>query len=333
MPQATRVALALGSGGARGYAHIGVIEVLEERGFEIVSIAGSSMGALVGGLHAAGRLGGYTDWVRGLTQRDVLRLLDPSLKAPGAIRAEKILSRVTDLLDGALIEDLPIAFTAVATDLLAGKEVWFQQGPVDVAIRASIALPSLITPVMLNGRLLADGGLMNPVPIAPTASANADLTVAVLLAGDTHAPPATSPERESAEARPPEEWMDRFRRTAAQVLDRDIVRRVTGLFGGRRAAGAGTADAAAEQAGEVVEEMFGELPSGLRMLDVMELSLDAMQSMVTRYRLAGYPADLLITVPKSAARILDFHKAGELIALGREVTVAALDEAEAAKNG
>ena len=327
MAEPTRVALALGSGGARGYAHIGVIEVLEERGYEIVSIAGTSMGALVGGLHAAGKLTAYADWVTGLTQRDVLRLLDPSLKSPGAIRADKILARVSELLGGALIEELPVPFTAVATDLLARKEVWFQRGPVDAAIRASIALPSIITPVMLNGRLLADGGLMNPIPIAPTTSAAADATVAVSLAGEPEAPTGRAPAKESAEPRPTEEWVERFRRTASSVLDRDLVRLVTSRFGSGRSTTPGNASE------EVAEELFGALPPGLRMLDVMELSLDAMQSVVTRYRLAGYPPDLLITVPKDACRTLDFHKAGELIALGRVLTAKALDERPLTRNG
>ena len=201
----TRVALALGSGGARGYAHIGVIQALEERGYEIVSVAGTSMGALVGGLQAAGQLEAYTAWVTGLTQRDVLRLLDLSIKAPGAIRADKILARVSELLGGAVIEELPIPFTAVATDLLARKEVWFQRGPVDAAIRASIALPSVITPVMLNGRLLVDGGLMNPIPIAPTAASGADAVVAVSLAGEVEDPSGRAPAQESSEPRPVEE--------------------------------------------------------------------------------------------------------------------------------
>lgn len=318
-----RVALALGSGGARGYAHIGVIEVLEERGYEVVSIAGTSMGALVGGLHAAGQLEAYTEWARSLTQRNVLRLLDPSIKAPGAIRADKILARVGELLGGARIEDLPVPFTAVATDLLARREVWFQQGPVDMAIRASIALPSIITPVMLNGRLLADGGLMNPIPIAPTTSAQADATIAVSLGGEPETQRGKAPARESSEPRPAEEWLDRFRRSAAQVLDRDLVRAVVSrLPGGREAA------PVAEAAEETVEEVFGALPPGLRMLDVMDLSIDAMQSLVTRYRLAGYPPDLLITIPKDAARTLDFHRADEMITLGRKATLQALDSFE-----
>ncbi|HEY5014352.1 MAG TPA: patatin-like phospholipase family protein, partial [Acidimicrobiia bacterium] len=133
MNDPTRVALALGSGGARGYAHIGVIQVLEERGIEVVNVAGSSMGALIGGLFAAGKLEGYTEWVRGLSQLDVLRLLDVSLSAPGVIRAEKIFARVRELVGGALIEDLPVPFTAVATDLTARKAVWFQRGPLEVA--------------------------------------------------------------------------------------------------------------------------------------------------------------------------------------------------------
>ena len=326
MPEPRHVALALGSGGARGYAHIGVIEVLEERGYEIVSVAGSSMGAAVGGLYAAGVLGEYTEWVRTLTQRDVLRLLDPRLKAPGAIRAEKIMARVSDLLGGARIEDLSVPYTAVATDLLARREVWFQRGPVDVAIRASIALPSFITPVMLNGRLLADGGLLNPVPVAPTSAARADLTVAVVLSGDATSEVAL-PQRVSAEEQPLEDWFDRFRRAAAGVLDRDVVRMVTRRFSGDRPAEPATA------ADRAVEEVFGELPAGLRMLDVMQLSLEAMQAIVGNYRLAGYPADVYVTVPKNSARVLDFHRADELIAQGRELAIAALDRYESRGNG
>lgn len=358
------MALALGSGGARGYAHIGVVQVLEERGYEIVSIAGTSMGALVGGLHAAGVLEAYAEWAEGLTQRDVLRLLDPSLKAPGAIRAEKVLARVGELLEGRRIEDLPVPFTAVATDLLARREVWFQRGPVDVAIRASIALPSFITPVMVNGRLLADGGLMNPIPLAPTTSAHADLTVAVSLAGEPGGPSERVLVQESAEPRPVEEWLDRFRRSAAQVMERDLVRRVAARFAAVRGTPAGdlTGDAAGVAAeAQLLEDVVGDLvegtvggtvggaveatgtgtgmgalhelealPSKLRTLDVMELSLDALQSVVTRYRLAGYPPDLLVTVPKTACRTLDFHKAAEMVALGRELAEEALDRHEAA---
>ncbi|MFI7584077.1 patatin-like phospholipase family protein [Kocuria sp. M1N1S27] len=346
MSARTRVALALGSGGARGYAHIGAIQVLEERGYEIVTVAGSSMGALVGGLHAAGQLEAYAQWVEGLNQRDVLRLLDPSPSAPGAIRAAKIMAKVRELLDGALIEDLPIPFTAVATDLLARKEVWFQEGPVDVAVRASIALPSIITPVMLNGRLLADGGIMNPVPIAATVATRADVTVAISLSGGLQSGEGRVPAHETAAVRPAEEWSERFRRGASQLLDRELTRNVRERVAETRARGvplrlprpvgaapadAGEAaleDAAGTGVEEVAEDVFSALPVGLRTLDVMQLSLEVLQSMVLRYRLAGYPPDLLVTVPKRAGRLLDFHRAGELVELGRRMTEEAIDRAD-----
>ncbi len=327
MQRPTRVALALGAGGARGYAHIGVIDVLEERGYEIVSIAGTSMGAVIGGLHAAGRLGAYADWVRSLNQRDVLRLLDPSLTAPGAIRADKIVAKVSDLLGGAVIEQLPIAYTAVATDLLAGKEVWFQQGPVDAAIRASIALPSFIAPVMLNGRLLVDGGLLNPIPVAATAASSADLTIAVSLSDAPFTSPGTAPVHATSEPLPREQWPDRLRRPAAQLLDHDLMRTLAGWLNNGRDTAQDDPDAASadEETDQLSEQVFGEPPPGMRTLDVMRLSLEALQSVVTRYRLAGNPPDLLITIPKTSCRTLDFHRAEEMIALGRERTTAALD--------
>ena len=160
------MALALGSGGARGYAHIGVINELRERGYEIVGISGSSMGALVGGLQAAGKLDEFADWAKTLTQRAVLRLLDPAITAAGVLRAEKILDAVRDILGEATIEELPIPYTAVTTDLIAGKSVWLQRGPVDAAIRASIAIPGVIAPAhprrtparrRRNPRSVADG--------------------------------------------------------------------------------------------------------------------------------------------------------------------------------
>src|ERR1700753_2811048 len=178
-----RVALALGSGGARGYAHIGVIHELQDRGYHIVGIAGSSMGALVGGLQAAERLDEFADWARSLTQRSILRLLDPSITAGRVLRAEKILDAVRDILGAVTVEELPIPYTSVCTDLLAGKSVWLQRGPVDEAIRASIAIPGVIAPHVIDGRLLADGGILDPLPRAPIAAVHAHLTIAVSPSG------------------------------------------------------------------------------------------------------------------------------------------------------
>ncbi|WP_225752672.1 patatin-like phospholipase family protein [Actinotalea sp. Marseille-Q4924] len=330
MDSPLRVALALGSGGARGYAHIGAIEVIRERGYEVVDIAGASMGALVGGVHAAGALEPYTEWARSLTQREVLRLLDPSLGAPGMIRAEKILAKVSELLDGASIEDLPISFTAVATDLLARKEVWFQRGPVDAAIRASIALPTVITPVMINGRLLADGALMNPIPLSATAASQADVTIAVSVSGELPVHNGKVPTQESAAEQPVAEWSDRLRRTASRLVDTDLRRAVVRFLGTARArAVSARAGSAADAAAELADRMFEQLPPGLRTLDVVELSLDAMQSVVASYRLAGYPPDVLVTIPKNSCSTLEFHRAAEMIELGRAATGDALDRAVA----
>ena len=335
MERQPTVALALGSGGARGYAHIGVIQVLEERGARIVSIAGSSMGALVGGLQAAGRLGEYTDWVLGMSQFDVLRMLDLSISAPGVIHAEKVFSRVRELLGGVCIEDLPVAYTAVATDLFARREVWFQQGPIDTAIRASIAIPGVFTPVIHNGRMLVDGGVMHPVPIAPTASVQVDATIAVSLGGERRTAGEAAPERTTAQDAPPEEWAERFRRGASALLDRDLVRGWLQRFG---AGGADTdADAASDGGtgpGPVIDpsafaDAAGDdaLPANLGRFDVMTQSLEAMQSVLTRYALAAHPPDVMITVSKDVCRTVDFHRAAEMIELGRTLAVEALDAA------
>lgn len=314
-----RVALALGSGGARGYAHIGVIQELKARGHQIIGIAGTSMGALVGGLEAAGALDEYTEWVRGLTHRDVFRLLDPAFGEPGIIRAQRVLQRVSELLEGARIESLPIPYTAVATDLTNQREVWFQHGPLETAIRASIAIPSGITPVMLGGRLLADGALLNPVPMDPLAGITADFTLAVSLSGRRSSVASGQPARESSQEIAGPEWLETIKRGAADVLDSDLVRSITAWWATR------TGEARAlPHAGDPI---FEPLPSELRTSDVVALSMDAASSLITRFRMAANPPDVLVTVPIDAAAVFDFHRAEELIELGRALTVAALDDA------
>ncbi len=310
-----RVALVLGSGGARGYAHIGVTQVLAERGYEVAAVAGSSIGAVVGGLLAAGKLAEYTDWVVSLSQRDVLRLLDPVITGPGAIRMERILTRMSEILDGALIEDLPIPFTAVATDIGARREVWFSSGPLDVAIRASVAIPGLITPIMVNGRLLVDGGVLNPVPVEPVIGADADFTLAVSLAGAKTMDVSVTPTRESSAPRPANEWLDRFVKGAAGVWENDFVASILARIGARPDAEAGTPPA------------FDPPPPGLSITDVTAMSLDTMGALISRFRLAVLPPDVLVTIPGDAARMLDFHRANELIGLGRALTEEALDRA------
>lgn len=306
MSTSPRVALALGSGGARGYAHIGVVQELADRGFDIVTIAGSSMGALVGGLTAAGRIDDFAAWATRLTQRDVLRLMDPKWSAPGAITADRLLAEMADLFDGLQIEDLPIPFTAVATDLVARREVWFQRGPLRSAVRASIAIPGLFTPVMINGRLLVDGGLMNPIPIEPTAAVPVDLTIAVSLLGPRSPRESATPMIQTAAPQRFEEWRERLRKTVSSVTGRD--------------------EALPKEPAEDDSGMQA-LPADLRLTEVTGLSVEAMQGLVSRYRMAGLPPDVLISVPADAARTLDFHRATDMIELGRTVTDTALTAA------
>ncbi|MBW0018832.1 MAG: patatin-like phospholipase family protein [Mycobacterium sp.] len=328
----TRVALVLGSGGARGYAHIGVIEALQERGYDIAGIAGSSMGALVGGVQAAGRLDELADWAKSLTQRTILRLLDPAISAAGVLRAEKILDAVRDILGPVNIEQLDVPYTAVATDLLAGKSVWFQRGPLDEAIRASIAIPGVIAPHEIDGRLLADGGILDPLPMAPVAAVNADMTIAVSLNG------SEAGATRDAEPGVTAEWLNRMVRSttalfdvnaARSLLDRPTARAVLSRFG------ATVPDSWSDDAGveQPAAEDFNDPEAGpevprLGSFEVMNRTIDIAQSALARHTLAAYPPDLLIEVPRTTCRSLEFHRAVEVIAAGRDLTIRALDALE-----
>lgn len=177
------ISLVLGSGGARGYAHIGVIEELVKADYKIDSIAASSMGSLIGGLYACSKLEEYKKWILELDVLDVVKLLDLSFSKGGLILGEKVMEKVESIIGDVLIEDLPIKFTAVATDLNRQKEVWFQKGKLIDAIRASIAIPSLLTPKIIDQMTLVDGGVLNPLPITPTLSDSTDMTIAVSLNG------------------------------------------------------------------------------------------------------------------------------------------------------
>jgi NTE family protein len=323
---AKRVALALGSGGARGYAHIGVINELRSRGYEVVGVAGSSMGALVGGLFAAGSLEEFTEWSTTLTQRAVLRLLDPSITAAGVFRAGRFLDAVREILGEVTIEELPIPYTAVTTDLLAGKSVWLQRGLLTEAIRASIAIPGVIAPHVLNGRLLADGGILDPLPMAPIASANADLTVAVSVsgmeadqAGDVPVGPETKATRERLNRllRSTSALFDRLG-TAAEVVDPDGIPDDAD----DAADDEDTEDALADDVRQAAMPKLGSFAVMMRTIDIAQAAL-------ARHQMAAYPPDVLIEVPRTACRSLDFHRAAEVVALGHELASRALDRLEA----
>jgi NTE family protein len=178
------ISLVLGSGGARGYAHIGVIEILEKEGYEIKSISGSSMGALIGALYASGKLEIFKEWVLSLELFDVLKLVDFSFEKSGMIKGDKVFDLIANMMGDIKIEDLPISYTAVATDLTTQKEVWFQKGSLLDAVRASIAIPTIFTPKEIDNQLLVDGGILNPLPTVPLLSDRTDLIIAVNLNGN-----------------------------------------------------------------------------------------------------------------------------------------------------
>ncbi|RMF96953.1 MAG: serine protease [Gammaproteobacteria bacterium] len=290
------ISLVLGSGAARGLTHIGVIEALERRGFRIRSIVGCSMGALIGGIHAMGKLDVYRDWVCALERVDVLRLMDPSLTASGLLRGQKIIDVLRESIGDTDIEELPIKYTAVATDLQAQKEVWIEQGSLFDAIRASIAIPTVFTPYRLGDRLLLDGGLLNPIPVTPTLRDDTDLVVAVDLSG----PPDSEIQgrlRALAQARDGE--LDKYRNAIRRFLD-DAIERLAGAL----------------QPDESDDEL------GLR--EIVMGSFELMQATIARHQLASNPPDLLITVPRNICQSFDFHKAAPLIAIGRELAEEAL---------
>jgi NTE family protein len=167
------------SGGARGLAHIGVIRALEEKSLRIRNIAGTSMGALIGGIYAADEVDTFSKWVQQLERGDVIRLLGLSFSMTALFKGDRVIEVLKELIGDSRIEDLPIGFTAVATALREQREVWLNKGSLFDAIRASIAVPGVFTPATVAGQLLVDGGLVNPIPIAPTLNDATDLTIAV----------------------------------------------------------------------------------------------------------------------------------------------------------
>ena len=286
-----RIALALGAGGARGLAQIGVIEVLEERGLVVDAVSGSSSGALVGGIFAAGRLREFDERLRAMSRTDFLRLLDPGWRRSGVLRGQRLVDTMREVVGDPLIETLPVEFTAVAVDLERQREVWIREGRLWDALRASFAIPGLFTPHRINGRALVDGGLLAPLPITATRLSDAHRLVAV----DMHGWPK----------RPPGE--------PAQPQAGDGSSTITARVGDwleRAVSGDSSGDA---------------LRMGLP--EIMSRSLDTMQAQISRVQLALDPPELLIRIPRDVCQFYEFWRAGELIDVGRVVATRALDAA------
>lgn len=296
-----KVALVLGAGGARGFAQIGVIEALEARGLDIVAVSGSSSGALVGGIYAAGKLTDFRDHLLRMERSHFLRLLDPGLlHAGGLLRGERLVDAMREVVGDPKIESLPILFTAVAVDLQRQRVVWLRSGPLWDALRASFAIPGLFTPHEVDGRFLVDGGLLAPLPITATRLSGAHRLVAVdmhswpkRLPGTPASAPETAPDDNDDDG-----WLERV----GEWVGGHIGSHISGQH----------ANAAA---------------GGMGLVELMSRSLDTMQAQIARVELALDPPELVIRIPRDACQFYEFWRARELIEIGRAEAEKALDAA------
>ncbi|WP_448031149.1 patatin-like phospholipase family protein [Bradyrhizobium liaoningense] len=298
------IGLALGGGAARGFAHIGIIRTLLANGIVPDVVVGTSIGAVVGGLYAAGQLDTLEEWGRSLQgMRNILGYLDIRLNGSGLIGGEKLATRLEEACGQTQIEDLPIKFAAVATEVRTGHEIWLTRGRVVNAMRASYALPGIFAPVLIGDRWLVDGALVNPVPVSAARALGAEIVIAANLSSDifTHSTTIYS------HGAMPE--------TVAPVAGETTVkRRFPRLFSPEKT---------------VKREFFG---GGGRpgISSVMVDAFNIMQDRITRARLAGDPPDMLITPRVGQIGWFDFHRADDLIAFGTRAAERALDSIQEA---
>jgi len=285
---AKTISLVLGSGGARGLVHVGIIRWLIEHGFQIKSISGCSIGALIGGVYAAGKLDEFEEWVTSIDQSDIAMMLDFSWQSSGIFKGDKIIDTLRRLIGEISIEDLPIPYTAVAANVADEKEVWLQSGSLFDAIRASISLPLFFTPHVINGEVLIDGGVLNPVPIAPTFSDKTDFTLAVNLGGE--------PEMLQQEVIP----------VSLPTKQSNLHEKVT-LF--------------IDNLGSSVKS---KMSFNFAAYDIANQAFDAMQSTIARQKLAAYPADITLEIPRNACGTLEFDRSQEMIDRGYHLAQANL---------
>jgi NTE family protein len=294
MAKGRTVSLVLGSGAARGLAHIGVIEWLDEHGYKIESISGASMGALVGGIYAAGKLDVYKTWACALEKADVVRFLDLAFSSEGLFKGGRIMDTLRDMVGDCNIEDLPISYTAVATDLDRQREVWLTEGSLFDAIRASIAVPTIFTPQPYRGMKLLDGGLLNPVPIAPTFKDMTDMTIAVNL-NAARADHARRERKERESSKPAAEEALRYHEKVLQFLDN-------------------------------LQKSITERPkSDLGLFDLLSSSFETMQNAIANMKLATFTPDVVIHIPRGACKAFEFYRAEEMVALGYRYTAQAME--------
>jgi NTE family protein len=297
------IALVLSSGGARGLAHIGVIQELVSRGYRITSVAGSSMGAFVGGLYAVGNMDKYTDWIVGMDKLDILKMIDFSLTHKGFIKGEKVFDRMRELeiIPEVNIEDLPIPFSAAAADIIHNREYVFRDGDLLRAIRASIGIPLVFTPVSFDGGVLVDGGVLSPMPLEHVARNPGDRLMAVDLNALV---PYRKPEYPPAAVK--------ARRHSEKLAA--LLKKWDELFGHRDS--------------EPSRQSGREVPESLGYFELIMRPVQLMQYRLTSYALEKDPPDLLVSISKDSATVFEFYKAEELIVYGRQKCSEALDRLE-----
>ncbi len=300
-----KVGLALGSGSARGWAHIGVLRALAQAGVEISCVSGTSIGSLVGGAFALARLDDLEAFVRGLDWKQIAQFLDVTFPRSGLIDGKKLTDFFRAQARKTAIEDLRVPYCAVATDLATGREVALDHGDLITAIRASISVPGVFTPVKRNGRYLVDGGLVNPVPVSVARQLGAEYVIAVDLNADTVAKrcpspcPAVAPQQQQEESTPPR---------STWKVTHELAKRLNEL----------KSPALAH-----LRRLSGNSAEP-NIFEVLTSSINIMEAQITTSRLAADPPDLLIQPQLGQIRFLEYHRAAEAIAEGHRATVEAL---------
>ena len=275
------VALVLSGGGARGMAHIGIIEELLARGYKITSIAGTSIGSVVGGIYAAGNLDGYKDWITSLSRLDIFKLMDFAISKSGLIKGEKVFNEVKKIIGNKNIEDLNIPFAAIAVDINKHKEVVFTTGSLISAIRASVSIPTVLLPFEYNGLELVDGGVLNPLPLDHVKRTDNDILVAVDLNADI---PYKKPAKINISENHHSNYLQAIERVNLKwsKFFRNNKQKKTGYF------------------------------------DLITNSIYAMQAKLTKIAIEKHKPDILINISKDACDIFEFHRAEEMIEYGKK---------------
>ncbi len=289
------IALVLSSGGARGCAHIGAIKVLEKNGFNITSVAGTSMGALVGGIYSTGQLSAFEEWICALDMMEVLRLTDFSISSKGLVKGKKVFERIREIIPDRNIEDLNIPFCAVATDILKGTEVVFSEGNLYEAIRASISIPNVFQPHRIGDMYLVDGGLMNPIPVNRVKRSDEDILVVV----NVSAPIPCEHRDEEKDLHSENKYSEQIRAIREKLgnyfpfMDND-------------------------------DDDDNEEIDGIGIFNLSSKSIGTMMRKIAELTLEKHQPDILINLPKESYSTYDFYKAKEIIKEGEEAALDAL---------